>query len=383
MAARTVRKVTKAPATRSAPHLVLAINPGSTSTKFAVYEGERPVMVETLRHAPEELSRFGDIMEQYEFRKELIAAALEKRGISVRSLAAVVGRGGLLRPIPSGVWRVTPAMIADLRAPSRVKHASNLGALIAAEIAREAGCPAFIVDPIVVDEMDPVARFSGLPEVPRRSVFHALNHKAIARKAAAALGKAYTEVNLIVAHMGGGITVGAHRAGRVIDVTNGLDGEGPFTPERAGGLPAAEVVRLAFTGQFSEAELLQRLVRRGGMVAYLGTNDAIEVERRVDSGDEKARLVYEALAYQVAKDIGAMAAVLKGSVDAVVLTGGLAYSERLVGWIKERIGFLGKVLVYPGENELEALAFGALRVVSGEEEAFIYEPEAQGLEVRS
>lgn len=358
---------------------VLAINPGSTSTKFAVYEDESPTMVETLRHAPSELVQFGDIMEQHGFRKELIARALVERGVAIRSLTAVVGRGGLLRPIPSGVWVVTPAMIADLRAPSRIKHASNLGALIAAEIAGEAGCPAYVVDPIVVDELEPIARLSGLPELERRSVFHALNHKAVARKAAAVLGKTYEEINLVVAHMGGGITVGAHRSGRVVDVTNGLDGEGPFTPERAGGLPAGEVVRLAFSGRYSESELLQRLVRRGGLLAYLGTNDAVEVERRLDSGDAEAFLVYRALAYQVAKDIGAMAAVLEGHVHAVVLTGGLTYSKRLVEWIRGRVGFLGEFMIFPGENELEALALGVLRVLKGEEAARLYEPETSSI----
>lgn len=349
---------------------LLVINPGSTSTKIAVFENEKPVLSETLRHKPEELAQHAS--DPYGFRKRLILEALEKRGISLGSLHAVVARGGLLKPIPGGVFKIGSKMLEDLRAATYGKHASNLAALIAFEIARECQIPSFVVDPVVVDELEPVARLSGLPEITRRSAFHALNQKAVARRAAADLGLKYRESNLVVAHLGGGITVGAHRHGRVVDVNNGIDGEGPFSPERAGALPVIDLIRLCFSGQFTETDLRKKIMRRGGLMAYLGTTDAIEVEAMIRAGNQEAGLFYEAMAYQVAKEIGAAATVLKGAVDAVVLTGGLAYSNILVGWIKERVAFLGRIMVYPGENEMEALANGALRVLRGQEEAMDY-----------
>jgi len=351
---------------------ILAVNPGSTSTKIAIFEDDKEIFKKKLFHPREELSKFDRIVDQYEFRKEVILQALKEAGFKLEELSAVVGRGGLLRPIPGGTYRVNEAMLHDLRIGLQGEHASNLGGILAYEIAKPYGIPAFIVDPVVVDEMEPIAKISGLPEIERRSIFHALNHKAVARLAAKDLGKKYEEVNLIVVHLGGGISVGVHRKGRVIDVNNALNGDGPFAPERAGGLPVWDAMKLALSGKYTEHELKKKLAGQGGIVAYLGTNDMREVEDRVKSGDEKARLIFEAMAYQVAKEIGADATVLKGDVDAIVLTGGLAYSDMFVGWIKERVSFIAPVLVYPGEDEMRALACGALRVLRGEEQPLEY-----------
>ncbi len=350
--------------------LVLTINPGSTSTKVALFRGEERVFEEVLRHRPEDLAAFRHTVDQYEFRRDAVLQALEAHGVDVRSLDAVVGRGGLLPPLESGTYRVNEAMLEYLRNPNRERtHASDLGAMIADEIARKAGAPAFIVDPVSVDEFDPLARISGLPEIERKSLSHALNLKAVGRKAAKDLGKRYDELNMVITHMGGGISVSAHRKGRMIDVNQALDGTGPFSPERAGGLPVGDVLRLAYSGKYTYEELFRRITKQGGLLAHLGTNDAREVERRIKAGDRKAALIYEAMAYQIAKEIGGMATTLKGEVDAVVLTGGLAYSEMLVGWIRERTEWIAPVLVYPGEDEMLSMAQGALRVLRGEEEA--------------
>lgn len=346
---------------------ILVINPGSTSTKIAVFEDDKEVFKKNLSHSKEELSKFEKIVDQYEFRRDVILTTLKEEGVKLEEISAVVGRGGLLRPIPGGTYRVNEAMLHDLRIGLQGEHASNLGGILAYEIAKPYGIPAFIVDPVVVDEMEPIAKISGLPEIERRSIFHALNQKAVARLAAKDLGKDYEDVNLIVVHLGGGISVGVHRKGRVIDVNNALNGDGPFAPERAGGLPVWDAMKLALSGKFTERELKKKLAGQGGIVAYLGTNNMREVEKMVKAGDEKATLIFQAMAYQVAKEIGADATVLKGEVDAIVLTGGLAHSELFVGWIKERVSFIAKVLVYPGEDEMRALAFGALRVLRGEE----------------
>lgn len=352
---------------------LLAINPGSTSTKIAIFEDTTVVLEHVLRHSSEELAAYGRIASQYEFRKVAVLKALEDAGVSVTDLDAVVGRGGVMKPIPGGTYLVNQTMLTDLRTGVYGEHASNLGGLLAYDIAQSVGVPAFIVDPVVVDELQPVARLTGLPQVVRKSIFHALNQKAIARRAAAELGKIYTELNLIVAHLGGGISVGAHHQGRVVDVNNALDGDGPFSPERSGGLPAADLARLCFGGQYTEAEIRKLLVGRGGLVAHLGTNDGREVVKSIRADDQHASLVYEAMAYQVAKEIGAAAAVLSGQVDAIVITGGLAYDQDyLVRWIKERVAFIADVLVYPGEDELTALVEGALRVLNDEETAKQY-----------
>lgn len=352
---------------------LLIINPGSTSTKIAVFNDEKPVFESTLRHSGQELLQFERIIDQYAFRKTAVLAALQEAGVHVSDLSAVVGRGGLVRPISGGTYTVNDAMLADLRAGYSGEHASNLGGLLAYEIASEGNLPAFIVDPVVVDELADIARLSGLQTIERQSIFHALNQKAIARRAANDLGGTYKELNLVVAHLGGGISVGAHANGRVIDVNNALDGEGPFSPERAGGLPAFALAQLCLSGSYNEDEIRKLLVGQGGLMAYLGTNDAREVVRRITSGDAEARLVYEAMAYQVAKEIGSAATVLCGQVDAIVLTGGLAYDQAyFVPWIEERVQFIAPVLVYPGEDELLALAQGALRVLKGQEQAREY-----------
>lgn len=331
------------------------------------------MVTETLRHSTAELARFPSVFSQYAFRRELILDWLKAQGQPVQELAAVVGRGGLLRPIPGGTYRVNERMLQDLEQAMNGEHASNLGAPLASEIARLAGGrPAFIVDPVVIDEMDSLARLSGLPELPRRSIFHALNQKAVARRCARDLGRRYDEVNLIVTHLGGGVTVGAHRRGQVVDVNNGLDGQGPMSPERAGSLPTVQLVHLCYSWFFTLPEVGRMLVGQGGLVAHLGTNDSRAVEERALAGDEAAARVYRALAYQVAKEIGRCAAVLKGEVDRVVITGGLARSQVLVEWIREQVEWIAPLAVYPGEDEMQALAEGALRVLRGEEPAREY-----------
>jgi butyrate kinase len=357
---------------------VLAINPGSTSTKIAVYDDEAPLFVETVRHSSRELTAYPHIPDQYAFRRDAVLCLLADHGIALESLDAVVGRGGILRPIESGTYQVGEKMLAELRAPKEREHASNLGAIIADEIARRAGVPAFIVDPVCVDEFEPIARISGLPEIERRSLSHALNLKMAARRAAEELGRLYSEINLVVVHMGGGISVAPHKRGRQVDVNQALDGTGPFSPERVGGLPVGDVLRMAYSippygkAHYTYGEMFKKIAGQGGLVAHLGTNDATEVERRIANGEAHARLIYEAMAYQIAKEIGLMATVLKGEVDAIVLTGGLAHSEMLVGWIRERVAWIAPMLVYPGEDEMLAMAQGALRVLRGEEQAHEY-----------
>lgn len=359
---------------------ILALNPGSTSTKVALFEcdapacgGVREAWSDTQRYDADVLGRFAGVMEQEEFRLSEIRRCLEERDAHPSRLDAVVGRGGLLKPIESGTYEVNEEMLADLRSCRWGAHASNLGAPLAVRLAAEGGdIAAFIVDPVVVDEMMPLARLSGLPEIERRSIFHALNQKAVARRVAAELGRPYDECNLVVAHMGGGISVGAHEKGRVVDVNNALDGDGPFSPERAGSLPVGGLIKMAFSGDHEQVAMLKMLTGKGGLVAHLGTNDLREVVRRMDAGDERARLLFEAMAYRIAKEIGACAATLGGEVDAIVLTGGLAYNERFTGLIRERVEFVSEVKVYPGEDEMLALAEGAYRVLSGSEQARRY-----------
>lgn len=351
---------------------LLIINPGSTSTKIAIYDNEKPVFEETLRHSNDELEPYATIFDQYEFRKNVILDTLNAKGINITKLSAVVGRGGLLKPIEGGTYNVNEAMLADLKVGVMGQHASNLGGIIAHEIAAPLHIPAFIVDPVVVDELEDVARISGMPEIPRVSIVHALNQKAVARRASKDLGKAYDEVNLIVAHMGGGISVGAHKKGRIVDVNNALDGEGPMSPERSGTLPVGGLVKLCFSGKYTLDEMKKKILGKGGLVAHLGTNDGREVVKKIEAGDKHAELIYYAMAYQIAKEIGSCAAVLEGKVDAICLTGGLAYDKLLTGWIKEKVEFISKVLIYPGEDEMIALAQGGLRILRKEEEAKEY-----------
>ena len=346
-------------------HFILAINPGSTSTKIAVYEDTRPVLSLTLGHSAGEIASFATVADQFEWRKGLVLKSLREHGFDLRKLSAVIGRGGLIRPVEGGVYEVNEALYDDLL-HARRQHASNLGGLIAQEIAVEAGVRAYIADPVVVDEMIPYARISGLPELPRESIFHALNQKAIARRYARETGRRYEELNLIVSHMGGGITVSAHRQGRVIDTTNALNGAGPFSPERAGTLPAGPLIDLCFSGKYTREELHRLINGRGGLLAHLGTTSILDILRRIDERDLQAMLVLRAMCYSVAKEIGGMAIALKGKVDAILLTGGIAHNERLTDFIAAHVDFIAPVYVYPGENELEALARNALSVLRGE-----------------
>lgn len=351
---------------------LLIMNPGSTSTKIGVYEDDKEILIETLRHSAEEIGQYPTIVDQFEFRKNVILNVLKEKNFDIKTLSAVVGRGGLLKSIEGGTYAVNDSMLEDLKIGVQGQHASNLGGIIANEIAKELNIPAFIVDPVVVDEMEEVARVSGMPEIERKSIFHALNQKAVAKRYAKECNKDYSELNLIVAHLGGGISVGAHKAGRVVDVNNALDGEGPFSPERSGGVPVGDLVKLCFSGKYSEAEIKKMITGKGGIVAYLGTNDAKAVDERAAAGDAEAKLIYDAMGYQVAKEIGKCAAVLSGKVDAIILTGGIAYSKNLVSYIKERVEFISQVVVYPGEDEILALAEGGLRVLRGEEAAREY-----------
>lgn len=352
---------------------VLAINPGSTSTKVGVYEGETMVYEGVVRHSAEELKKCGSIIAQAPMRMELIKRLLSEENIDLASIDAFVGRGGIVRPMRSGVYTINDKLLDDLKnLPSAQRHASALGGIFARELGDEYGKPSFIADPVVVDERADIAKVTGLPGVERTCVFHCLNQKASARQYCAEHGKKYDEVSLIVAHMGGGISVGAHENGVVIDVNDGIAGEGPFSPERIGSLPVKLVLDMCFSGEYTKEQLYGFCSKAGGFVAHLGTNSALDVENAMLAGDEKAKMVFEALGYNVAKTIGEMAAVLKGKAEAIILTGGLAYSKPLCNYIAEMVSFMAPVVVYPGESELGALAGSAIRVLSGEENAKEY-----------
>ena len=350
----------------------LIINPGSTSTKIGVFEDETLLFEETLRHSTEEIAQYASIVDQKDFRKEIITNLLASKDFDINSLNMVVGRGGMLKPIPGGTYAVTDDLLHDLKIGKQGQHASNLGGILAREIGDSIGVPSFIVDPVVVDEMCDIARYSGVPELPRTSVFHALNQKAVAKRYAKENGKPYDSLNLVVVHMGGGVSVGAHLNGRIIDVFNALDGDGAFSPERAGGAPVGALIKMCFSGQYTEKEVYKKFVGNGGFNAYLGTNDMRDVEKMVLAGDAKATEVRDAFVFQVAKDIGSMAAVLKGKVDAIVVTGGIAYDKGVVAGLKEACEWIAPFTVYPGEDELGALVQGGLRVLNGEEEAKVY-----------
>jgi len=352
---------------------ILAINPGSTSTKFALYKAENLVFERSIAHSAEELKEFAKVSDQYNFRKEIILSEILSGGYRKEDIKAVVGRGGLLNPIESGIYEVNEAMKKDLISCKRGSHASNLGGLIASDIASVIdGARAYIVDPVVVDEMIDVARIAGHPDFERISIFHALNQKAVARRYAAAVKRKYEDLNLIVAHMGGGISVGAHRKGRVIDVNNAFNGEGPFSPERSGTLPNGQLVDLCFSGEKTQEEIHAMLIGKGGMVAYLGTNDFRELCKRAVEGDEKARLIQEAASYQIGKEIGSMAAALNCELDAIILTGGMAYQELNTDYIRTMVGSLAEIVIYPGEDELKALAYNGLMVLNGRIEPKVY-----------
>lgn len=352
---------------------ILAINPGSTSTKFSVFQNYNIIIEQVLRHSNDELAAYSNIIDQFEFRKNVIINFLDSKGFDINQLSAVVGRGGLLHPLVGGTYTVNEKMLSDLKSCKYGEHASNLGAIIANAIATQLNIPAYIVDPVVVDEMGELARISGNPLFSRKSIFHALNQKAVARLVAQELNSKYEDINLIVVHLGGGISVGLHQNGRVIDVNNALDGEGPFTPERSGGLPAGGLVDLCFSQEYTHAQVKKLLKGQGGLVAYLGTNDGREVVRRIDNGDEQAELIYRAMAYQISKEIGGLAACCKGKIDAIILTGGLAYDDKyLMPWVKQSVSFIAPIKIIPGEYEMEALTAGALRVLNNEEEVNVY-----------
>jgi butyrate kinase len=353
---------------------VLAINPGSTSTKIAVYDDSTPVFEKTLRHDPEELNQFGDLFNQTDFRKALVMEAMEENNVHPQSLNAVVGRGGLVRPVSGGTWKVNEAMLRDLKDITiwGRSHASNLGAFLAKAVAEPLGIPYFIVDPVATDEMEDIARLAGIPEIEHKSLFHALNIRYICRLLAEKLGKNLNEVNFIGVHMGGGISVAAIKNGRVVDVNNALLGTGPFSPQRAGSLPIGDLIEMCYSGKYTKKELTTYLSKGAGLIAYLGTDSGIEVGKRVAEGDQKAKLVLDAMCYRISKEIGSCSAVLAGKVDGIYLSGGLAYNDYIVNFIKEHTKFIAPIYIYPGEKEMEALCQGGIRVLNGTEEAKEY-----------
>jgi butyrate kinase len=348
---------------------ILAINPGSTSTKFAVYFDEECVLKKSIKHSFDELLGYKNVVDQFDFRKGLIIDAIVENGIDVDKIKYIIGRGGITYPLESGVYRVNNLMLKHVREGILGEHASNLGPMLADYIALQIpGARAFIADPVVTDEMEEVARIAGHPKFERRSVFHALNQKATARMHAMKVGRKYEDLNLIIVHLGGGISVGAHQKGKVIDVNNALNGEGAFSPERSGTLPVGQLIEICFSGKYTEDQIKSMAVGEGGFVSYLGTNDAREVEEMVKSGNKKAAFIQEALFYQVSKMIGEMAVVLEGKADAILLTGGLAFNKSVEGYIRSKAGFIAPIYSYPGEDELEALAMNALLAAKGEVE---------------
>ena len=354
--------------------LILAINPGSTSTKIAVYEDEKPLILRNISHTQEELSQFDDVIEQHDYRKQLVLDELKRVGMPVQ-FDAVIGRGGLVKPIAGGVYEINQAMMQDTYSSIAMhNHACNLGCLIAHDIAKDIpGCRSFIADPGVVDELNDYARISGSPLMGRIAIWHALNQRAIARRYAQGIGKRYEDLNLIICHMGGGISVAAHDHGRAVDANNALDGEGPFSPERAGSLPAVDLIRLCFSGKYNEKQLLKRIAGKAGLNAHLGTADVREILRRIEDGDTRAELILNAMIYHIAKNICGLGAVFCGKVDAILLTGGLARSEYIITRLRQRIEFLAPVYCFPGEDEMEALALNALAVLRGQREVKVYD----------
>ena len=351
---------------------ILAINPGSTSTKIAVFHDIHEQQAQTVDHASEELQQFTRILDQLPLRMEAVRSFLDVQELATRDFDAFVGRGGLLRPIPGGTYVVSPVMVHDLRTCKYGAHASNLGALIADQLAAESNCPAFIVDPVVVDELEPIARITGRPDIEKRSIFHALNQKAVAKRFALMVGSRYEDLTLIVAHLGGGISIGCHRKGFVVDVNNALDGSGPFSPERAGTIQAGKWTELLLQKDTSLSDALKMISGRGGLVAHLGTSNVLEVEQKIKEGDEHARLIYDAMIYGISREIGAAAVAAEGKVDGIILTGRIAHSQYVTGRIEEYVRFIGHVHVMAGENEMMALAEGAWRVLCGHEVAREY-----------
>ncbi|WRS26925.1 butyrate kinase [Oscillospiraceae bacterium MB08-C2-2] len=348
---------------------MLILNPGSTSTKIAVYEDTKLIFVENIEHRTDDLSCFAKVTDQYEFRRGLIYQTLEKYAVDINTLTAVISRGGMLPPIKAGAYEVNEAMVEYMRTTYNV-HASNLGAVIARAISVERNIPAYIYDGVTVDELLPVAKITGMPEMSRKGLGHNLNMRAMAMRYAEKHGKHYNDCSLIVAHLGGGITLSLHHKGRIIDMIS--DEEGPFSPERAGGLPMFDVIRLAFSGEHTQESMMKLVKSQAGIKAYFGTTDTREVEHRIEEGDEKVKLVYDALVLNIAKNIAKLAPTANGDVEAIILTGGIANSEYIFDAITKRVSFIAPVLAYPGENEMEALALGGLRVLEGKEKAHIF-----------
>lgn len=346
---------------------LLIINPGSTSTKIAVYDGDSPLFVESIPHSAEDLAKFDALVDQFEFRKDLVVETMNKHGVSVDDLTAIVARGGLLPPIEAGAYEVNEDMVWQLRYAPQHEHASNLGALIAYAISSKENIPAYIYDGVTVDEMMPILKVTGLPSMTRKGMGHNLNMRAAAMKYAKEHGKAYKDCTLIVVHLGGGISVSLHHDGKVADIIN--DEDGPFAPERAGSLPLFQVIDMMSSGKYDHKSAMKLVKSQGGLVAHLGTNDTRDVQRMIDEGDEHAKFIYEAMAMNVARNIAKEAPVVNGKVEAIVLTGGIAYSETFTKMVKERVEFIAPVVIYPGENEMESLALGGLRVLRGEEKA--------------
>lgn len=350
-------------------HRILVINPGSTSTKVAVFEDNIQIDIFTIRHSAEELRAFPHVIDQLDFRYDLIMDLLRENSVEF-NFSIVMGRGGMLPPVISGIYAVNEKMLDTLRLAERGEHASNLGAFLADRIAQQIpGCRAYIADPVAVDELDDVARISGMPEIPRQSIFHALNHKAVGRIYAAQIGKRYEELNLVIAHLGGGVSIAAHRKGRVVDVNQGLDGYGAISPERSGTIDAGRLVKFCFSGKYTQEEILRKLAGKGGLTAHLGSNDVRELQQKAEVGDKQTKLILDAMAYTIGKEIGAMLMVLKGDVDSVILTGGVAYSEYVVSRVKEMVEPYAKLVILPGEDEMAALASNAVRLLNGEVES--------------
>lgn len=354
------------------PYHILAINPGSTSTKVGIFRDETLEFEETIRHEALEIAEYNKIINQKDFRKTVILKILSEKNIDLTTLDAIVGRGGMLKPIPSGTYRVNDEIVHDLSIGLQGQHASNLGGIIAKEIGDSLNIPAFIVDPVVVDELMPVARVSGLPQIPKVSAFHALNQKAVAKRYAKETNQKYESLNLIIAHLGGGVTVGAHTGGKVVDVSNALEGEGTFSPERSGFVPTLQLIKMCYSGEYTYDEVCKKVMGKGGFLAHLGTTDMREVEKLIEDGDENAKLIYDAFIYQLCRNIGSMSVTLKGNIDQLIITGGIAYSKNVIAKIKEYTNFICDMTVYPGEDELLALVQGTLAVINGTEEAKIY-----------
>lgn len=346
---------------------ILIINLGSTSTKISIYEDLNEIFRKSISHSNEELLKFPSIWDQKEFRKNKIMERLNENDYHMNEFDVISCRGGNVKPIPGGIYILNEEMIADMKSEKYGAHPTNVGNLISYELGKEYGLPVIVADPPVTDELSNLARISGINEIVRKSSFHALNQKRIARAISNKLNKEYTEINLIIVHMGGGISVGAHQKGLIVDVNNALDGDGPFSAERSGSLPVGDLIKMCYSGKYTEKEMMKKIQGNGGLMSYLKTNSGLEVEKRIDSGDLYAEEIYEAMAYQISKEIGAASTVLKGAVDAIVLTGSLSYSDRLVGWIKERVEYISDLYLYPGENEMMSLAENAFRFLTGKE----------------